>query len=74
MAAYICHANYKILGPNGCILGYLCTLTVILADIMRHLVLRNMQLLVWITIQNAWPVNDNFGFFTNLIFILTVVK
>ena len=30
----------KILGPNGCILGYFCTLSVLLlADIMRHLLL-----------------------------------
>ena len=29
--------NFKILGPNGCILGYFCTLSVIiLAGIMRH--------------------------------------
>ena len=29
--------SFKILGPNGCILGYFCTLSVlILADIMRH--------------------------------------
>ena len=32
--------NFKILGPNGCFLGYFCTLSALkLADIMRHLLL-----------------------------------
>ena len=32
--------NFKILGPNGCILGYFCTLSVvILTGTIRHLLL-----------------------------------
>ena len=46
--------NFKYLGPNGCILGYFWTLSVlIVADITRHSLVWNMQLLKWFTYQNA---------------------
>ena len=46
--------NFKYLGASGCILGYFCTLSVlIVADIKRHSLVWNTQLLKWITYQNA---------------------